>query len=157
MKAVDEWAATRNREDVFAQIGEGGWRPPHIRHAEFLDPADFKRILSSARLVVGHAGMGTILTALQSEKPVLVMPRRASLGEQRNEHQLATARELSKKVGVEVANDADELMEKLDHMESLAAMAKIGPYADEQLQRSIREFIRGEKPALAPEPTPVTQ
>ena len=42
--------------------------------------------------IVAHAGMGTILTALEIGKPLLVMPRRAALGEHRNDHQLATAR-----------------------------------------------------------------
>ena len=31
--------------------------------------------------MVGHAGMGTIITALQSAKPLLVLPRIGALGE----------------------------------------------------------------------------
>ena len=46
--------------------------------------------MDAAAAIVAHAGMGTILTALETGKRLLVMPRRAALGEHRNDHQLAT-------------------------------------------------------------------
>ena len=92
--AVDRWACARDRQDVFAQIGRGGWQPQFISFAEMLEPAEFRERLTASRIIVGHAGMGTILSALQYSKPILVMPRRGSLGETRNDHQMATARQL---------------------------------------------------------------
>ena len=91
VRTVDDWALASGRQDVFAQIGATDWQPAHIAWSKFLQPPEFARRFAEAEVVVAHAGMGTILSALQWEKPILVMPRRASLGEQRNEHQLATA------------------------------------------------------------------
>ena len=64
MKIIDRWAGETGRKDVFAQIGEGGWQPLHIPFVEFLEPAEFKKRFTESTLIIGHAGMGTILSAL---------------------------------------------------------------------------------------------
>jgi UDP-N-acetylglucosamine transferase subunit ALG13 len=141
VRVVDEWAKATRRSDVIAQIGETDWQPSHIGWSRFLQPPEFARRFAEADVVVAHAGMGTILSALQFEKPVLVMPRRASLGEQRNEHQLATARHLSELGKVNVAMDEAELRAKLDDLCQLRAHEKIGAYASDSLVTALREFI----------------
>ena len=70
----------------------------------------------AADAIVAHAGMGTILTALELGKPLLVLPRRASLGEHRNEHQLATARRFADTGRLAVAFDESELAQRLDEL-----------------------------------------
>jgi UDP-N-acetylglucosamine transferase subunit ALG13 len=141
MKVIDEWARAHQRNDVFAQIGEGGWRPAHVPWVELLDPVAYKEKFASARLIVGHAGMGTILSALNQGKPILVMPKRASLGEHRNEHQLATARHLQAMGHISVAFDETELRQRLDDLDFLSARPRIGPYASDPLIRGLRSFI----------------
>ena len=42
-------------------------------------------------MIYAHAGMGTILSALKQDKPIIIVPRLASLKEHRNDHQIATA------------------------------------------------------------------
>lgn len=141
VKAVDRWAATRDRSDIFAQIGEGAWEPAHFPFRDFIEPDEFAERLRSADLIVAHAGMGTILSALHYGKPLLVMPRRAGLGEQRNDHQLATAERLLEMGKINVAFDEQELMHKLDRVEELAAGTRIGPAAGEELLTALRQFI----------------
>jgi UDP-N-acetylglucosamine transferase subunit ALG13 len=144
VRVVDEWARVNQRSDVFAQIGETDWKPAHIAYSKFLQPPEFAQRFASATTIVAHAGMGTILSALQWEKPILVMPRRASLGEQRNEHQLATASRLSELGKINVAMDENELRARLDRLGELQAREKIGVYANPALIAALREFI--EKP-----------
>jgi UDP-N-acetylglucosamine transferase subunit ALG13 len=139
--AVDAWAGKLGRNDVYAQIGNSSVRPRHIRHDAFLDPAEFRRQFERASVIVSHAGMGTILTALQYRKPLLVMPRRAALGEQRNDHQLATARYLLEMGRVTVASDETELEAALGRLDELTARDVIGPYAQPRLIGAIRQFI----------------
>ena len=141
MKVVDRWAADRGRTDVFAQIGEGGWEPRHIPFVNFFEPVEFKQRFSAAHLIIGHAGMGTILSALLHGKPILVMPKLARLGEHRNEHQTATAKRMMALGNVNVAFDEDEMFQKLDIIESLQARAPIQPYATGGLVEGIRNFI----------------
>ena len=141
VKVVDAWARQRDRRDVFAQIGHGGWRPEFIPHAEFLNPAEFKQRFASADCIIGHAGMGTILSALHQGKPIVVMPKRASLGEHRNEHQLATAQRFKELGSVQVALDEAELVGKLDQLGQFSRPEKIRPYASDTLISALRSFI----------------
>jgi UDP-N-acetylglucosamine transferase subunit ALG13 len=145
MRVVDQWAADTGRKDIFAQIGETEWRPRHMSYSKFLDPPEFVRRFESATTIISHAGMGTILSALRYQKPILVMPRRASLGEQRNEHQLATARRLSEMGKISVAFDEAALRRSLDHLDQFQTRAKIEAVASADLLAGIRQFIFNEQ------------
>jgi UDP-N-acetylglucosamine transferase subunit ALG13 len=144
MRVIDRWAADNRRSDVFAQIGEGGWEPRHIRFRHFLQPPEFRKMFETAELIISHAGMGTILTALQQGKPILVMPKRACLGEHRNDHQSATARQMMTLAGVNVAFGESELRHRLDHLESLDVPICIGGAASTELISALKSFIHEE-------------
>ncbi len=116
VRAVDAWAARGGNGGVFAQIGRGGYRPAHLRYVELLDPRAFRAALAGATAVISHAGMGTIINALELGKPILVMPRRGDLAETRNDHQLATAQRFRELTLVEVALDEAELPSRLDQL-----------------------------------------
>jgi UDP-N-acetylglucosamine transferase subunit ALG13 len=139
--AVDGWAQERNRTDVFAQVGPTSVRPRHIAFAPFIDAGEFHQRVSEATVVVAHAGMGSILTALEMGKPIIVMPRRADLMEHRNDHQMATARQLLSQGRVHVAFDETELLAKLEQVDSIRAAERISPHASPQLIGVIRQFI----------------
>ena len=141
MRVVDAWARENKRKDLFAQIGEGGWKPEFIPSAEFLEPPAFREKFTAASLIIGHAGMGTILSALHHGKPILVMPKKASLGEQRNEHQMATARNMQALGHVTVAFDEAELRQKLDQLDRLTSKPPISPFADAALTSGLHDFI----------------
>ncbi len=142
VKTVDQWAAANDEVEVFAQIGETEFKPKRIAYSKLLEPAVFKQKFTSADLIVSHAGMGTILSSLQFRKPLLVMPRKASLGEHRNEHQLATAKYLTELGKINVAADENELLDILQNGRRLQTRDPIGPYADESLTDAIKAFIR---------------
>ncbi|MDP3559232.1 MAG: glycosyltransferase [Legionellaceae bacterium] len=112
ISAVDDWASDSG-EEVFAQIGNSQLKPNIIQYKKHLDPIEFKRAFLAADVIIAHAGMGTIITALELGKPLLVMPRQACFGEHRNDHQLATAKRFLKQGYISVAFDVPELMEKL--------------------------------------------
>lgn len=143
VKAVDQWAKEKGRDDVFAQIGPTEWRPSHIEWTQFLTSAEFFEKFEAADAIVAHAGMGTILSALQNNKSILVMPRRGDLRETRNDHQVATANRLHELGKVAVAFDEVELVRKLDEVDGLEKPGGIGPYASPDLIEAIREFIAG--------------
>lgn len=151
IQAVDQWVAERpHAEQVFAQIGNATYRPQNCEYVPFLTPTEFKSRFVSARAVVSHAGMGTIITSLELRKPIVVMPKRASLGEQRNEHQLATVRHFRRSRQVLVADSELELGSVLDQLlatdhpdSSLGETVKgdSGWPADPALIQFVREFV----------------
>lgn len=142
IQAVDDWAGNTGCDDVFAQIGRGQFRPRHIDYCRFLTATEFRAKLNAAQAVVAHAGMGTILSALQYQKPIIVMPRRASLGEARNEHQLATVRYLSATHRIAVAANEKELGQALARVDQLMAHSSIGAAAQTPLIEAVRAFIQ---------------
>ena len=68
---------------------------------------------------------------------------RAAMAEQRNDHQLATAKHLRELHGIAIASDEAELVEKLDRLDELVARDAIGAYAQPELLSAIGEFIHG--------------
>jgi UDP-N-acetylglucosamine transferase subunit ALG13 len=143
VSAVNAWAGAAAGRRVTAQIGPSDLRPANLEAHGFISPAECRRLMEEANVVVAHAGMGTILGALELGKPVLVMPRRAALGEHRNDHQLATARWFADEGSVSVVFDEGELARKLDETERLAAGQRISQYASDRLIGALRSFIDG--------------
>ena len=126
-------------EDIYAQILKGKYKPKHIKTLDFIEPDEFEEVFVQARLVVAHAGMGTILSSLRNSKPLVIFPRIASIGEHRNEHQRATALMIKEKNYAYVATNEKELRELL-HMD-LRPLKHIGEFASESLVNSLKDFI----------------
>ena len=129
-------------EEIYAQALRGKYKPKHFKLIDFIEPDEFEKEFAQARLIVAHAGMGTILSALRNSKPLIIVPRIASLGEHRNEHQLATAEKMKEAGWVYVANTKEELSELLQ-MPDLHPLCTIGSSASESLVGSITDFILG--------------
>lgn len=139
--AVDRWASEHSQHSFFAQIGPTASPPENMPWKRLLPGGEFKQKVDEADIVVAHAGMGSILSALLLRKPIVVMPRRGDLRETRNDHQLATADRLSKLLYVSVATDTDELYRFLESPNRIVVGEEISPYASEQLLGNIRDFI----------------
>lgn len=148
---MDEWAAAHGRGDVLAQIGPSTLEPRAIEVAPFMDPPRFRETLASADCIVAHAGMGTILTALELGKPILVVPRLGALMETRNDHQVATAERFARDGLVRMATTPEELDEGIAALEaSPASRDRISAQASDELLARLRLFLTGD--AWPPEP-----
>jgi UDP-N-acetylglucosamine transferase subunit ALG13 len=138
IRCVDAFAAHAGTE-LFAQIGAGEYTPQHMRWERFLSPARFRETAQACEAIVAHAGIGTILTALELRRPLLVFPRRAEHREHRNDHQLATARHFSSRGHLLCAFDEAELEALLPRLRAQAPGAPPAPPAPELLAR-LRAF-----------------
>ncbi|SFH50276.1 UDP-N-acetylglucosamine transferase subunit ALG13 [Palleronia marisminoris] len=141
VRALDE-VSTSLSEPVFGQIGHAKYRPGNFESVKFLSPQEFDAHCTAARVIVGHAGIGTILTGMELHKPVVLMARQAALGEHRNNHQLATVAQLSRISGIHVVDDAKSLREALADPE-LAPITMESSPARDQLVASLRQEITG--------------
>ncbi len=142
IRIVDEWAKNTGGE-VFAQIGRTSFKPQNIKYKNFLHPNEFKKKFEYSDLVISHAGMGTIITAIEIGKPIIVIPRQASLGEHRNDHQFSTAKRFMNLNYITVAFDENELMEKLKYEDDLVKFKGRGKDSgpSKLLIEHIRNFI----------------
>lgn len=141
IRTVDEWVGSVGSESAFAQIGTGTYQPQHLDWQRELTPDEFQYRLSKATLVIAHAGIGTILSALEIGKPVIVMPRRASLSEHRNEHQLATAQQFDRMGLVTVAENEQRLKTCLQESSAIRSAKRFNSTASQPLLQFIESFL----------------
>jgi UDP-N-acetylglucosamine transferase subunit ALG13 len=141
VEAMDTWAAANPSVEVFAQIGEGRFTPKTCQWERMIEPVEFDARCREAEVVVAHAGMGTILSTLQSGRPLVIMPRRADLREHTTDHQIATAERFGGRQGITVVDDAQALWSVLDRKNYQAADGKLSNFASTDLIDRVRTFI----------------
>src|SRR5690349_1997526 len=95
IRAMEEIAGELLDEEVIAQAFGVDFIARNMKIVEFLTPEEYKGIFNNARLIISHAGMGTIISALKERKKIIIVPRIAAFGEHRNEHQMATANKIA--------------------------------------------------------------
>jgi UDP-N-acetylglucosamine transferase subunit ALG13 len=141
---VDEWAVMQKRTDIVAQVGPSAYRPQIVSAFAFLAPDAFRELQTASTILISHAGMGSILTAMECGKPIIIMPRDHLRGEHRNGHQIATAERFRDTPGVYVAMNEDDLAAHLARLSDLHASSRVSPYAPESFTSRLRDFIDGQ-------------
>lgn len=151
-RAVDDWCRTSGRgPEVLGQVGRLGpddYVPQNFQYVERLHHEEFETRVRTADLIIAHAGMGAIIGAALACTPILIMPRHAELGEQRNDHQIATVHHFKDRTGILVANDEVELAQRMAEIEGSSFKdipCAIEPYADSDFVAALRGYIHGEK------------
>lgn len=146
VRAMDGFAAQRPDLDVLIQIGRGKTEPVHARFVRLMPPGDYRAMVAGCRLFVAHAGMGSIITAIEAGKPLLMLPRRQALGEHNTEHQLATAQNIGNRPGLHVAIDEADLIVRAEALLAVGSPppAPIARFADEGFTNHIRCFIESD-------------
>jgi beta-1,4-N-acetylglucosaminyltransferase len=112
VQAMDHIAAQID-EEVVMQIGNTPYEPRWTRWFTFASQQEIENLCQRARVIVCHAGAGSILTAMRYKRPLVVMPRRKRFGEVVDDHQLELAEALSRANLLQVAYQPAELLEKV--------------------------------------------
>lgn len=73
----------------------------------FVSESEFSEYMTSAAIIVSHAGMGNIIRAIELNKPIVIVPRLSDLKEHRNDHQIDSANRFCTLDNVFIANDYD--------------------------------------------------
>ena len=142
IRAVDAAAPAFPGETFRAQVGHGAYQPRNMAFDQMLDARAFGEAMRSAKLIIAHVGMGSLISAAEAAKPIVVMPRRLAFDEISTDHQVATARRLGVRRGVYLAMDETELAGAIgqalsEGLEGEALMAQ----APDAFLRRIIEFI----------------
>ena len=148
IRAMDAWAEAEagagRGEEILAQIGAGAYEPRHMAWVRKLDRTAYAEAIRRARLVVAHAGVGSIVTAGELGRPIVVLPRRAHLGEHTSDHQVETVGWLRARPGVHVADDEGALGACIAAAGAAAAAGeRVGGTADPAFIDRLRRFIAG--------------
>lgn len=143
IKAIDEIASECTDTRFVAQALQSDYKAKNVEVLNFISPTDFNNYIDNAQLIISHAGMGTIISALVKQKPIIVMPRLTKYNEHRNEHQLGTSKKMDTLGYVDVVYDEKELIDKFRQMwpENLKPRNSIGNVASDEIINSINNFI----------------
>lgn len=101
-------------DNVFAQTGNSDYIPQNYKYAKFLGKEDFEKYIRECSLLITHSGVGTIITGMKYDKPVIVYPRLKKFNEHVDDHQLQIAEAFSKLNYVLMCNENDNLESLID-------------------------------------------
>lgn len=119
VRAVDGWMLEHPGQNGFAQIGHSAFRPMALSWRESLGHREYEIMFRAADVIVAHAGIGSLLSAIRHRKRLLLVPRSAALGEHRNDHQRETAARIRQNGWAEVVEDERELVARLNHVAAI--------------------------------------
>ncbi|MGH2944711.1 MAG: glycosyltransferase [Solirubrobacteraceae bacterium] len=139
---VDRWLGANVDRGVtgFVQTGTSA-SPQRARSADYLGYEQMEAAMRDAIAVVTHGGPGSIMLCSYLGKKSIVVPRRASLGEHVDDHQVLFSRRLAAEGQIELAETEERLGELLDralvHGATLAS-----PSERDRVARTAKRFER---------------
>jgi len=144
--AADEFAAI-STERVVVQYGCSQVRPANAEGFDFAGIKRIEALSKEARVIVTHAGAGSILTSLQAGAHVIVVPRLKQHGEHMDDHQTELADALNATGQVRAVRDLAELPGTLTSLsgprgESTLAEAPLASYLRRRLRKLSEDSSR---------------
>lgn len=147
IRAVDTWAEDNGRTDVVGQIGPARYAPRAMRCFPFIEQRQFHELQMQCSLMVSHAGMGSLIGAMEMGKPIIILARDHRRGEHRNGHQLATLGQFRNFPGVYAAHDEDHVKELLSRSHELTAAPLLDPQAPSEFIERLAAYVHETTPS----------
>jgi UDP-N-acetylglucosamine transferase subunit ALG13 len=107
--AADRVAVALPQEEVFIQIGTNRRCPNRAKWERWLPYEAFVQRVEDARIVVTHAGAGSLLSCAWRSKVAVAMPRRQDYGEHVDNHQVEFAQRMAAMGHALIAETPEEL------------------------------------------------
>jgi UDP-N-acetylglucosamine transferase subunit ALG13 len=127
-------------EPLVVQTGASAVRPAAATCFEQLPFDDLSEYVRRARVVVMHAGVGSVLVALSNGKRPLVLPRLERFGEAVDDHQLTFARRFAEAGLVTLVEDMDALPDALAAGADL--LPRLRPRTDGRLTAELSGYLQ---------------
>jgi UDP-N-acetylglucosamine transferase subunit ALG13 len=141
LSIIDKWAVNQDTYSVIAQTANSEINFKNMTCFDYLEPDVFNEYFNNADVIIGHAGMGTIINALENKKKLVVFPRLVKYNEHRNDHQHHTAFGFEKLGLINVAYNEKDLFRYLNNIIDIPVKRKINQNAEKQLLEKISNFI----------------
>jgi UDP-N-acetylglucosamine transferase subunit ALG13 len=126
-------------DGLVVQHGPSPVRPRGATCVDYLSFEEMTEHIRSARVLIMHAGVGSILAALGNGVRPVVVPRLKRFGEAVDDHQVAYGRRLHEEGLVELVEDPGGLAEAVARHDGAFA-GQVG--VEGRLVEELREFIR---------------
>jgi beta-1,4-N-acetylglucosaminyltransferase len=127
-------------EDVIMQIGSSTYIPQNTKYFDFVDEEGMIDHIQKARVIVTHAGAGTILTILTHGKKMILVPRAQKFGECFDDQQLEISKLLEESGEAIAVYDLDNLQSAIKNADQISLKQKIG---DKRLVQFLKKTLTG--------------
>lgn len=138
LKEVDKIASS-NKYKFSVQSGCSDYKMKNTVQKDYWSGEEYEKMFKEADVVVCHGGAGTIIHALELEKPVVVVSRQKEFGEHTNNHQSEIADAMEREGKVLAVKEIGELEETL--AKALTFKPKKGS-TRARLVKRIEEFLK---------------
>lgn len=101
-------------EKIIAQVGSTKFTSKKMEIHQYLSTDEFQKYMNSARVIITHAGVGTILNGLKLHKKMVVAARRKEYKEHVNDHQIQLLETFANEGYIIPLYDFDKLQEAID-------------------------------------------
>jgi beta-1,4-N-acetylglucosaminyltransferase len=137
LRGVD---AVETEEEILVQHGPSDVKPRGATCVPYLAFDDLVTAVRKARVVITHAGVGSVLVARMNGKRPIVVPRLARYGEVVDDHQLYFAERLAQDDGVTLVLDPSNLDQAVRSPAEPAPSTRTeGPTS---LEADLRDYLR---------------
>ena len=133
LRAIDDLAVD---EELVVQTGPAVTRPKGAQCVAFLPFIELVSLVRSARTVIMHAGVGSVMVALGEGVRPVVMPRLRRHGEAVDDHQVVFGRRMADIGLVTFAEDAQSLARAIEPASRLESAPQ-----GASLARDLRTYI----------------
>jgi UDP-N-acetylglucosamine--N-acetylmuramyl-(pentapeptide) pyrophosphoryl-undecaprenol N-acetylglucosamine transferase len=128
-------------EEMIVQHGPSTLRPTGASCVAAMPFQEFVAAAKRARILVTHAGVGSILVALMAGHRPIIVPRLAEHGEAVDDHQLDLARRLEAMEVATVVLDTSDLPEQLHRTAGGASGVTVRSRIAEDLARYLDDAL----------------
>lgn len=101
------------KEKIIAQVGQTKYTSNKIEVHNFMSNEEFDKYMQDARIIITHAGVGTIIKGLNLEKTMIVVARKKEYKEHVNNHQQQILDTFSKDGYIIPLEDFSKLEDKI--------------------------------------------
>lgn len=129
-------------DQLVVQYGASSVRPPARELVESMPFETLIEHVRSARAVVTHAGVGSVIVSLSEGRKPIVLARRQELGEAVDDHQVDFARRFAAAGLVTLVESADELRAALQQPAEADVRSALG--RSSRLAAELRSYLGAE-------------
>ncbi len=134
LEAIDK-LAEKIDEEIFVQRGNSTYEPKNCKYEDFIDREQFTEMIQKCSVLITHAGVGSIMTGINANIPIIVVPRLSKYHEHVDDHQKQIAEAFASKKCVLYCKS----LKKLPQMVENAREYQFAPY--EVKGRKIEDII----------------
>ena len=127
------------KDKVIAQIGCTKFKSDKIETFDYTTKEEIEKLIDKAKIVITHAGVGTIIECISKDKKVIVVPRRKKYGEHTNDHQLEITKEFEEKKYIKAVYNLSKLGDALEEIKKFKPEKYISN--SENFRNKIKEYI----------------